>query len=131
MNSARLKVIIGVAIVLSLQTVSMAATTTQDTDIMMDTLLRSTGWRAEWQGPGGTGITEVVFQRQAGTVIAKIRLVTPFEMTCENPVTVGPDTVTFDGCRDPAVTLTFNARDRDVPFRGKSPRGYEWLLRAK
>jgi hypothetical protein len=131
MKSSTLKDVLAVAIVCSIQAVTMAATTTQDTDAMMDGLLRSTGWRAEWQGPGGAGVTEVVFQRQAGTVIAKIRLITPFEMTCEQPVTVGPDTVTFDGCRDPAVTLTFDGKDKDIPFRGQSPRGYQWQLRAK
>ncbi len=131
MKSSGLKRVLAGAIGFSLQAVGMAATPTQETDKMMDSLLRPTGWRAEWQGPGGAGVTEVIFQRQAETLIAKIRLVTPFEMTCENPVTVGPDTVTFDGCRDPAVTLTFNANDKDIPFRGKSPRGYEWQLRAK
>lgn len=131
MKFSGLKRVLAGAIVFSLQAVGTAATPTQETDKMMHALLRPTGWRAEWQGPGGAGVTEVIFQRQAETLIAKIRLVTPFEMTCENPVTVGPDTVTFDGCRDPAVTLTFNANDKDIPFRGRSPRGYEWQLRAK
>ena len=131
MKPAILKGVQAVAMVCSLETFCIAAATAQDTDLMMDALLRSTGWRAEWQGPGGAGVTEVVFQRQGEAVIAKIRLITPFELSCENPVKVGPETVTFDGCRDPAVTLTFNAKDKDVPFRGKSPRGYEWQLRAK
>jgi len=119
------------AIAFSHPAAGMAQVPTQDTDRMIDALLRPTGWRAEWQGPGGAGVTEVVFQRRDGKLIAKIRLITPSEMTCENPVTVGPDTVTFDGCRDPAVTLTFAANDKDIPFRGRSPRGYEWQLRAK
>jgi hypothetical protein len=134
MKSARLKAVLAVAAmcaICALQTIGMVAASAQPTDTMMDALLRPTGWRAEWEGPGGAGVTELVFQRQAEKVIAKIHLIVPFEMTCENPVTVGPGTVTFDGCRDPALTLVFNPTDQEIPFRGKTPRGYEWRLRVK
>jgi hypothetical protein len=103
----------------------------QGNDAMLNALLRPAGWRADWRGPGGSGVTELVFQRQGETLTAKIRLILPFEMTCENPVTVGPGTVTFDGCRDPGLTLRFDPADQEIPFRGKTPRGYEWMLKAK
>lgn len=131
MASAKFKAFLMVAGMCCVQAGGMASTISQDNETMLDALLRPTGWRAEWQGPGGAGITEIVFQRQADKIIAKIRLITPFEMTCENPVTVGIGTVTFDGCRDPALNLTFYPAEQDIPFRGKTPRGYEWKLRAK
>ena len=98
---------------------------------LLEALLRPSGWRAEWAGPGGSGITEITFLRQGDRVIAKIRLVLPFEMTCENPVEVGATSVTFDGCRDPGLKLQYDPKDQDIPFRGSTPRGYEWKLRAK
>jgi hypothetical protein len=103
----------------------------QENNAMMELLLRPMGWRAEWTGPGGAGVTEVLFVRRGDKVTAKIRLALPFEMTCENPVEVGPSTVTFDGCRDPGLRLQFDPKDQDIPFRGSTPRGYEWKLRAK
>jgi hypothetical protein len=103
----------------------------QEDKAMMEALLRPTGWRAEWTGPGGSGITEVLFVRQGEKLIAKIRLVLPFEMTCEHPVEVGPSTVKFDGCRDPGLLLKFDPKDQDTPFRGTTPRGYEWKFRVK
>ena len=98
---------------------------------MLELLLRPTGWRADWSGPGGSGVTEVFFVRQGDKVTAKIRLVLPFELTCEHPVEIGQNTLTFDGCRDPGLKLTFYPNDNEVPFRGSTPRGYEWKFKAK
>lgn len=114
-----------------LQAALLAPASGQENKAMLETLLRPTGWRAEWAGPGGSGITEVTFVRQGDKVTAKIRLVLPFEMTCENPVDVGTSTVAFDGCRDPGLKLQFDPKDQEIPFRGSTPRGYEWKLRAK
>jgi hypothetical protein len=103
----------------------------EDSEEMMKALLRPAGWSAEWAGPGGSGLTEVIFERRAAGVFARIRLIVPFELTCENPVTVDKNSVTFDGCRDPAVTLAYDPSDATYPLRGRSPRGYEWKVRPK
>jgi hypothetical protein len=125
------KAVMAVVVLGWLQTFGAAPAAAGDTGPMLGALLRPTGWRADWQGPGGAGVTELVFERQAEKVIAKIHLIVPFEMTCENPVTVGAGTVTFDGCRDPALTLVFDPANPETPFSGKTPRGYEWKLKAK
>lgn len=103
------------------------ATAQVSTDKMLESLLRP----AEWRGPGGAGVSELVFERCAEQVVIRIRLITPFEMSCESPVTVGTDRITFDGCRDPAVTLVFDATNAQFPFQGQSPRDYVWKLTAK
>lgn len=105
--------------------------TAQQAGTMLEVLLRPSGWRAEWAGPGGSGVTEVTFVRQGDGVTAKIRLVHPFEMTCEHPVKVEATTITFDGCRDPGLKLSFDPNDPEIPFRGSTPRGYEWKFKAK
>lgn len=104
------------------------ATAQVNNDKMLEALLRPAGWRAEWSGPGGAGVKQLVFEKRAEQVVIRIRLITPFEMTCENPVTLGTDSVTFDGCRDPAVTLVFDAKNAQFPFQGQSARGYVWKL---
>ena len=114
-----------------LQGAAVAPARAQDNSAMLDVLLRPAGWRAEWAGPGGSGITEVTFVRQGDQVTARIRLVVPFELTCEHAVAIGPGTVTFDGCRDPGLKLTFDPKDPEIPFRGSTPRGYEWKFKAK
>jgi hypothetical protein len=114
-----------------LQSADIAPAAAQENKVMLEALLRPTGWRAEWTGPGGSGITEVTFLRQGNRITAKIRLVLPFEMACENPVEVDSTTVSFDGCRDPGLKLQFDPNDQETPFRGSTPRGYDWKLRAK
>jgi hypothetical protein len=131
MNCSKLKAGLVIAVMFWLQGIGLAGAAAQGDDAMMSALLRPTGWRAEWQGPGGSGVTELVFQRQGDRLIAKIQLILPFDMSCEKPVTLGPGTVSFDGCRDPGLTLVFDPADQETPFRGKTPRGYEWRLRAK
>ncbi len=102
-----------------------------DSERMLQVLLRPTGWSAAWSGPGGAGLTEVIFERRSDQIVAKIRMITPFELACENPVTVEPGGVRFDGCRDPSVSLSYDASNADYPFRGRSPRGYEWKVKPK
>ena len=131
MSPKKFRFAFALAVVSALQVVGTNAIAASESDPMMEALLRPTGWRADWSGPGGSGYTEIVFERQAEKVVAKIRLISPFEMTCENPVIIGPKTVTFDGCRDPALTLHFEATNSDIPFRGRTPRGYEWKLKPK
>lgn len=101
------------------------------TEAMLEALVRPQGWRADWTGPGGSGITEIRFEKVGAGVVAKIHLITPVDMTCENPVTIAADRVTFDGCRDRSVALIYDAANPATPFQGKSPLGYEWKLRPK
>ena len=121
-----ISVLLGALLLLPAQLPAQATT-----EAMLEVLVRAPGWRAEWSGPGGSGITDVVFERTAAGITAKIHLITPFDMTCENPVTVAPGRITFDGCRDPAVSLTYDPSNPDLPFQGGSPRGYAWKLRPK
>jgi hypothetical protein len=102
-----------------------------DADKLLQLLLRPAGWSAEWSGPGGSGLTDVLFEQRANGVFAKIRLISPFELSCENPASIEAMSVTFDGCRDPQVTLTFDPIDSEYPLRGRSPRGYVWKVKPK
>lgn len=102
-----------------------------ETEIVLKVLLRPAGWSAEWSGPGGSGLTDVFFEQRSDGIFAKIKLIVPFEVACESPVTVNPTSVTFDGCRDPSVTLVYDPSDKVFPLRGRSPRGYEWKVRPR
>jgi hypothetical protein len=110
---------------------AFAAGEGKDDDAFVHVLLRPAGWSAEWRGPGGSGRTDVIFVPQGNGFLAKIRLITPFELSCENPAVVEANRVTFDGCRDPQVTLTYDPNDSATPLRGGSPRGYEWVVRPR
>jgi hypothetical protein len=50
---------------------------------------------------------------------------------CEREVKINSDGMTHDGCMDYGITFLFDAKDQDYLFRGKSPRGYVYKLRAK
>lgn len=117
-----------VAVVLVMGSGSASAA---DSEAMIEALLRPGGWSAEWAGPGGSGLTEVNFERRGDGLMARMKLVVPFELACEKPVTVGERSVTFDGCRDPSVTLVYDPSDAAYPLKGRSPRGYEWRVRPR
>lgn len=92
-------------------------------------LLRPAGWIAYWSGPFGDGESEFIFMARKEKVVVKIQ--TPSVSSCESEVTITSDTVKFDGCRDPDITLVFDPNDHDYPFKGKSPRLYVYKLKAK
>ncbi len=52
-------------------------------------------------------------------------------MSCERDVTVLSDGVKLDSCLDQDITLFFDANDHEYPFKGKSPRGYEYKFEIK
>jgi hypothetical protein len=94
-------------------------------------LLRPAGWRAEWSGLEGSMLAEYVFEARGEKVVAKIQFITSPFLSCERDVTITSDVVKFDGCRDFGITLLFDPNDHDYPFKGKSPRGIEYKLKAK
>lgn len=112
---------------------SACVSATADAEKMMEVLLRPTGWSVDWSGPAGSGFNEVTFERRSDKVFVKINLIRPMDYAtkCEKPVTVGVNSITFDGCYEPNVTLNFNSSDSEFPFRGRTPSGYEWNVRAK
>ncbi len=118
----------------SLQPISTASAQGQTAaapENILAILLRADGWNADWIGPGGSGVTEAKFEDRAGKIVAKLRIVTPIDLSCEKGVTISSNVVKFDGCRDSDVTLVFDPKDSEYPFKGKSPRGYEWKLKAR
>lgn len=109
----------------------LAGASEPGTHAMLTALLRQAGWSADWIGPGGSGRTEVVFEKRAERIVAKIKLLSPIELECENPVVVEGSSITFDGCRDPGVTLVYDPHDLAYPLHGRSPRGYVWNVKPK
>ena len=112
---------------------STCLSATPENEKLMEVLLRPTGWGAEWSGPGFSGFNEVTFERRGGKIFVRISLIRPVDYAtkCEKPVTVGANSVTFDGCYEPNVTLNFNPSDPEFPFRGSTPSGFQWKLKAK
>ncbi len=94
-------------------------------------LLRPAGWRADWSGHGGSGVSELIFEARGEKVVAKIQRLTPSFWSCERDVTITSDVVKLDLCYDPDLTLLFDPNDHDYPFKGKTPKGYEYNLKAK
>jgi hypothetical protein len=94
-------------------------------------LLRPTGWKAEWSLPGwqNKAASELTFEARGEKVVVRIQ--TPPAASCERDVTITSDVVKYDGCQDPEITLRFDPSDQDYPFKGKSPKGMEYALKAK
>lgn len=116
------------AVLCALGSVSVSAAEPYE---LIEVLVRPAGWSADWAGPGGSGLTEITFERRGDGLMARMKLVVPFELSCEKPVTVAGNSVTFDGCRDPSVTLVYDPGDAAYPLKGRSPRGYEWKVRPR
>ena len=98
-------------------------------------LLSPAGWKADQIGPSGSGQTEFIYEACGEKVVVKIQDLSRSDgsslRSCERDVTITPDGIKHDGCRDSGITLLFDPKDQDYPFKGKSPRGTEYKLKAK
>ena len=103
-----------------------AAGQSQDIKTM---LLGTTAWRAEISRPGGSAVSDIVFEAKGDKVVAKLRSITTGQ-GCERDVTITTDVVKFDGCQVKDVTLRFDPNDREYPFKGKSADN-NWKLTRK
>ena len=94
-------------------------------------LLRPAGWKADF----GHGLSEFIYEARGEKVVAKIQGLSRSDgaslLSCERDVTITSDGIKHDGCRDFGITLLFDPKDQDYPFKGKSPRGTEYKLKAK
>lgn len=104
---------------------SACLSATADSQTLMGVLLRPNGWSVDWSGPGGTGLSDVTFELRSDRIFAKISVIKPVDYAtkCENPVTVGTNSVTFDGCYEPNVRLYFSPTDPEFALRGGTPSG--------
>ena len=98
-------------------------------------LLRPAGWKADHIGPSGSGQSEIIYEARGEKVVAKIQGLSRSDgaslLSCERDVTITSDGIKHDGCRDLGITLLFDPKDQDYPFKGKSQLGYEYKLKAK
>ena len=98
-------------------------------------LLRPAGWMADWIGLSGSGQTEFIYEGRGEKVVVKIVGLSRTDgfilKNCERDVTITSNGIKHDGCRDSDIILVFDPKDQDYPFKGKSPRGTEYKLKAK
>ena len=94
-------------------------------------LLRPAGWKADF----GHGLAEFICEARGEKVVVKIQQLSRSDgrslQSCERDVTITSDSIKHDGCRDREITLLFDPKDQDYPFKGKSQLGYEYKLKAK
>ena len=94
-------------------------------------LLRPTGWKADF----GHGLAEFMYEARREKVVVKIQGLSRTDgkpnLDCERDVTITSDSIKHDGCRDREITLLFDPKDQDYPFKGKSQLGYDYKLKAK
>jgi hypothetical protein len=99
-------------------------------------LLRPAGWNVDWTGPSGDSTGKVTFTYEAREDRVLVRIQQLFRSdggsvpNCERAVTITPNGVTHDGCMDFSIELVFDPADQEYPFKGKSPRGYRYRLKA-
>jgi len=102
-----------------------------EVDKIKTLLLRPTGWKADF----GHGLAEFIYEARGEKVVVKIQGLSRTDgkpnLDCERDVTITSDSIKHDGCRDREITLLFDPKDHDYPFKGKSQLGYEYKLKAK
>ena len=98
-------------------------------------LLRPAGWKADHIGPSTSGQSEFIYEARGEKVVVKIQGLSRTDgkpnLDCERDVTITSDSIKHDGCRDREITLLFDPKDQDYPFKGKSQLGYDYKLKAK
>ena len=133
----RLAAIAAAVLVLGVGTTAVAQgqTSTTGSDKIKAVLLRPAGWTVDWIGSSGSGTAEFVYEARGQQVVVRIQQLSRSDGAalpkCERDVKVNADGMTHDGCMDYGIAFLFDARDQDYQFRGKSPRGYEYKLKAK
>ena len=102
-----------------------------EVDKIKTLLLRPTGWKADF----GHGLAEFIYEARGEKVVVKIQGLSRTDgrpnLGCERDVTITSDSIKHDGCRDREITLLFDPKDQDYPFKGKGQRGHEYKLKAK
>jgi hypothetical protein len=98
-------------------------------------LLRPAGWKVDWIGYSGSGQSEFIYEARGEKVVAKIHNLSRSDgsslLDCERDVTITSDGIKHDGCRDVGITLLFDPKDQNYPFKGKSLLGTEYKIKAK
>ena len=98
-------------------------------------LLRPAGWMADWIGLSGSGQTEFIYEGRGEKVVVKIHNLSRSDgfilQNCERDATITSNGIKHDGCRDVGITLLFDPKDQDYPFKGKGQTGTEYKLKAK
>jgi hypothetical protein len=93
-------------------------------------LLRPAGWKADF----GHGQSEFIYEAREEKVMVKIKGLSRTDgkslLNCERDVTITSNGIKHDGCRDVGITLLFDPKDQDYPFKGKSQLGHEYKLKA-
>ena len=94
-------------------------------------LLRPAGWKVDH----GSGLAEFIYEARGEKVVVKIQQLSRSDgrslQSCERDVTITSDGIKHDGCRDVGITLLFDPKDQNYPFKGKSLLGTEYKLKAK
>ena len=103
--------------------------TTDETDKIKAALLRPEGWIVEWRGTSYEGVGHSIFEDRGGNVVVKMNNPT-FNTSCERNVTISSDNIKFDGCSDTNITLRFDPKDQEYPFKGES-KSTNYKLKAK
>ncbi len=136
-STPRLAAIAAAVLVLGLGTTAVAQDQSSATgsDKIKIVLLRQAGWTVDWIGPSGGGTAEFVYEARGQQVVVRIQQLYRSDGAtlpkCERDVKINSDGMTHDGCMDYGIAFLFDGKDQDYLFRGKSPRGYVYKLRAK
>lgn len=110
----------------------------QDLKAML--LKPANGWVLEWSHPetGNRGVTEAVFVERGEKIVAKLNIVDEGSVPaavriCERDVTLTPDTISLDGCRDSGLILIFDRGDAVYPLKSikLSNNGYTYAGKEK
>lgn len=136
-SAPRLAAIAAAVFVLGIGTTAVAQEQTgvSGSDKIKAVLLRPAGWKVDWIGPSGSGTAEFVYETRGQEVVVRIQQLFRSDGAplpkCERDVKINSDGINHDGCIDYGITFLFDAKDQDYPFRGKSPRSYEYKLKPK
>ena len=97
-------------------------------DQIKSMLIRPEGWLVKWRG-ASEGESDYVFEARGEKVVVKINTVA-WNMSCERDVVITSEHVKFDACRDKNITLRFDPKDTEYPFKGESEK-VDYKLKLK
>lgn len=91
-------------------------------------MINPNGFNVDWNCDRSTGRSFISFREENSKFVVDIN--NYLLGTCKSEAKLNESGFTFDGCRDSGIAMTFDAKNKDVPFKGQGSRcSYEFKAR--
>jgi hypothetical protein len=91
-------------------------------------LLNPSGFNVDWNCGGSSGRSHVTFGEDGEKIVIDIN--NYGRGSCKSEAKMTDSGIAWDGCKDTGIVMSFDASNKEIPFKGQSSRcSYEFNAR--